>query len=373
MLVYAKATGLYECSLSKPKKRCLHGKSNKTDCKDCCPEKHCFEHGMPMRFCGKCGKHPSICKHHRRRTRCVECAVERDKESPGGLDTQHVIGAVCIHHRRKYQCTECAKLGLINSSEICPCAIRKRYCSIHGGANLCVVCLSTTVLKVGTTCMGCNVDPAKVVRVKKREVEVMEWIKELPATYTAYNKSLASILLKDVDCGNSSLSKKLALWFDLVREAKTYYPDFMWTLENRHILLEIDEHQHKSEFWRSNTKAYANDHQRDMDMVQQISCISDKQIVVVRYNPDAFQTGFKRRSQYLSTLTCRDARKKTLLDTLNILMQTGNPQTGAWGQQIVYIRLFFDCTCDSLQTCQFTHAQGFDSVDDFNRAMQTIP
>jgi hypothetical protein len=355
---YDKEKGCYSLSTCK---RCVHGKSSKHDCKDCNPEKYCFEHNMPMRMCGKCAKHPSICEHHRRRTRCVDCAREH-----GGKTATVKTGGVCMHNRRKYQCTECSKLGLINEnerSEICPCAIRKRYCRIHGGANLCSICFETTVLQAGTTCSRCNLDTTKPVRLKKREIEVMEWIVELPP-YTAYNKSLASILRKNIETGDEV---KLLAWFNLIRETKTYYPDFMWTMPEMHVILEIDEHQHKKVFQLATGSNYTKDRQRETDMVQQIAHICDKQIVFVRYNPDAFQTGFKPRAKHLSMLTSRDARKTTLLDTMRAVMQSRleGEFIPLLSKRIVYIRLFFDCSCTCLETCMFKHAWGFDSVDEF--------
>ena len=350
---YDKEQGCY--SLSVPK-RCVHGKTTKNkDCKDCNPHNYCFEHGMPMRLCGKCAKHPSICEHHRRRTRCVDCAREH-----GGK-----TGSVCTHNRRKYQCTECAKLGLVNEnkrSEICPCAIRKRFCKIHGGANLCSICFETTVKQAGSTCSRCNLDTTKPVRLKKREIEVMEWLVELPA-YTAYNKSLASILRKSIETN----AEKLLTWFDLIRETKTYYPDFMWTMPERHIILEIDEHQHKKVFHGATGSNYTNERQRETDIAQQIAHISDKQIIFVRYNPDAFQTGYKPRAKHLSMLTSRDYRRTTLLDTMRVVMHSEleREMIPVLSKRIVYIRLFFDCICTCHETCLFRHAWGFDSIQDF--------
>jgi hypothetical protein len=357
-----KETEIYVPSTSKRCVKCLGIRS--TDCKECHPERYCFEHMMPMRHCGKCAKHPSICKHHRRRARCVECAREKGDNKDG------TTSSVCIHHRRKYQCTECAKLGMMDPkqrSEICPCGVRKRYCNIHGGANLCIICHETTVFRVGGTCVRCNsincVDGTKPVRLKKREIEVMEWIAELPP-YTAYNKSLVSILRKNVETTDET---KLFSWFNLVRDTTSYYPDFMWTLSDSHVLLEIDEHQHKKTFFNPTGGSYKNERQREIDMIEQILCISDKQIVIVRYNPDAFQTGFKPRSKHMSMLTSKDARKTMLLDTLHVVMRLGlkHETIPVMSKRIVYIRLFFDCTCNNVETCYFRHAWGFNTLDEF--------
>ena len=358
---YDKEKGCYSLA---GRKCCEHGMYRKSDCKVCNPDKYCFEHNMPMRRCGKCAKHPSICEHHRRRKRCVDCARE------SGLN----ISGVCIHNRRKYQCTECAKMGLMNEnerSEICPCGMRKRYCKTHGGANLCSICFETTVVQVGGTCSRCNLDTTKPVRLKKRELEVIEWIVELPA-YSAYNKSLASILRRSIETEVSIDDEKMRNWFNLVRETKTYYPDFMWIMPERHVILEIDEHQHKKIFRSATGSSYTNDRQRETDMVQQIAYISDKQIVMVRYNPDAFQTGFKPRAKHLSMLTSRDARRTTLLDSMRAVMRTGLEceTIPVLSKRIVYIRLFFDCTCTCLETCMFRHAWGFDSVQEFETRMQ---
>jgi hypothetical protein len=344
-------------------KRCVHSRV-KSDCKECDPTKYCFEHNMPLRMCGKCARHPSICKHHRRKTRCVECAVENNGKT----------GSVCIHKRRKYQCTECAKLGLNTEkqrSEVCPCGMRKRYCGLHGGANLCVVCCETTVLRVGTACSKCHVDPSKPVRIKKREVEVIEWIKTLPP-YTSYNKSIASMLRKEITDVQDEARK--AAWFDVVRTTKTYYPDFMWTLPDRHVILEIDEHQHQQKFHgasSSTQNSYSNDSNREVDMINLISKISDKRIVLVRYNPDAFQTGFKPRRKYLSMLTSREARKKILVQALaSALTDCSVEMSPLSAKRILYVRLFFDCTCMTIEGCNFSHVQGFDSVDEFQSVTQ---
>jgi hypothetical protein len=323
---------------------------------------------MPFNRCGKCAKHISICKHHRRKTRCVDCAIEN-----GGR-----TGSVCMHNRRKYQCTECAKLGLTSHqrSEVCPCGVRKRYCRVHGGANLCRECNETTVAKAGALCRSCDVDSTTKLRVKKRELEVMEWITHLPA-YSSYNKSLASILRKDISGVDPAA---VQTWFDFVRTTRTFYPDFMWVLPDRYVILEIDEHQHRT-FHKSRTHNYKNDKEREVTMLRHISMISNKLIVLVRYNPDAFGTGFKPRGRHLSMQTSREARKEVLLDTLHTALGT-TPALAASSSPcqrdtpcvpgkapacIVYYKLFFDCTCSSFDSCGFQHRLDFENVSNFEQ------
>jgi hypothetical protein len=327
---------------------CEHDK-RRSDCKICSPHNYCFTHNMHKRHCGRCGTHTSICVHKRRKVRCVECARE------GGV---YKPGSVCEHNVRRYQCALCVKGSLLRTderSEICACGIRKRFCTEHGGSFLCVDCRVVQVAKVGGLCSACA-PPESNPRIKKKELEVRGWLlgdaesittAGLPR-YSAHNKSLERTLRQYYGVR--------ALCLPPGSQTATYFPDFYWVLPDKHVILEVDEHQHRPTRYPTARNCYEKDTQRENDLVDRIASVAGKPVVFVRYNPDAFETGFKRRGQYLPAHTSKECRKRLLLETLRRVISTDTVC------QVHFVRICFDCSCASLQGCGFCHEEFFDSV-----------
>lgn len=330
-----------------PQRRCPHGKT-KSYCKICSPHLWCFKHDIKYSLCGRCGTHPSICPHKRRKVRCTECAREGTRR----------VASVCEHNRRRYQCAQCLQGAVrVNGerSEMCMCCgMRKRWCRASGGRNLCMGCCSTIVARPGELCAVCN--PVQCKRIKRRELQVKQWLQDTDNFTTRvvqqfeYNKSLRCITQKLF---------KTHLYMELPQTCLRYIPDFYWSTDTQHVILEVDEHQHKPRF---GSQLYRSDSLRETQMMKYLSDLTHRSraVTIVRFNPDAFATGFKSSGKFLPGFTSRECRKSLLCATLDSVLSCSDPLPFKFRR----VMLFFDCRCENMQRCNFIHEEVFNSVDE---------
>lgn len=335
-----------------PRRVCTHGKKIPSLCIECCPANFCPTHGRNIAWCGICALSPLICQHHRRKYRCTECAL--NNESTGT--------SVCKHNKRRYQCVDCFNDGVLGpKSQFCICGIRKENCTLHGATSLCTHCKTTRKQPKSDWCAPCRFIVSKDTprNIKRREIEILEWLQQvLPFSY--HNKSVDRILQME----NTTLkteqrptetqqSGEQVSVSEPVEDKRVYFPDFVWVLNDRFVVLEIDEFQHRD-------PSYNNDHEREVAITHKF-LQTGKSVIIIRYNPDAFETGFKKRSVYLASSTAKHLRYKLLLETLHEAMRCECNES-----MIVYSRLFYDCKCTSIETCNFRHNSIFNSFDEFS-------
>jgi len=133
------------------------------------------------------------------------------------------------------------------------------------------------VPRKGADCYSCRVGKG---RIKQFELETMEFLKEQPdlCNWTLYDTALP--------CRDG--------------EQRAFRPDVLWVLEDRYVILEIDEHEH-----RVYCTVAEEDRLHELrDELQHHGV--DKYLVVIRYNPnEPYQTLATKQARLAATL--RDA------------------------------------------------------------------
>jgi hypothetical protein len=251
-------------------------------------------------------------------------------------------------------------------SQFCICGIRKENCKLHGATSLCTHCKTTRKQPKSDWCAPCRLLLSKDIprNIKRREIEILEWLQQV-LPFSFHNKSVDRILQMESTALRTGqqleeqveeqVSEQVS---DQVANKRTYFPDFVWVLHDRYVILEIDEFQHRD-------PGYNNDHEREVNITHKF-LQTGKAVCIIRYNPDAFETGFKKRSVYLSSRTAKHLRYKLLLETLSHVMHCEFHKS-----RIIYSRLFYDCNCIYADSCNFCHTLGFSSFDDFSVYDQT--
>ena len=150
-------------------------------------------------------------------------------------------------------------------------------CASHGGGQRCVTCRIFSVRRKGDECYVCRVGKD---RIKQFEIQTMEFLKEQPdlCNWTLYDTPLP--------CRHG--------------EQRAFRPDVMWVLDDRYVILEIDEHEH-----RLYCSVAEEDRLHELRDELQLHG-ADKYLVVLRYNPnESYQTLATKQTRLAATL--RDA------------------------------------------------------------------
>jgi hypothetical protein len=125
-------------------KLCVHDILKKS-CRICSPSLYCpcnkliAKCAKCKQFIGRCcEKSRSMCKTHGGWSLC-KCGSNMHKSRCSACGTGKKL---CIHKRRANNCPECSRATtasgidnayLTNTSEICPCGVARKHCSLHGG------------------------------------------------------------------------------------------------------------------------------------------------------------------------------------------------------------------------------------------------
>ena len=264
----------YSCKLCKGNAYCKHG-TLKANCKqEECDGSAICECGIIKYFCRKCNG-SSFCRHGTVKTRC--------KMGCGG-------SAFCIHSVRKYECKLCIGTGichhnerksyckLCNGSQICEHENRRENCILCGGSQLCehnerknrcvlcngnelckkISCKSRSSNKYNGFCFRCFViefpDNILVCNYRNKEYNVANFILE----NFNHLKWVCDKLIKKTG------SRKR--------------PDLLLELENKIIIIEIDENQHSR--YTDETES-----ERMKELSQDVD---NKPIIFIRFNPDNY-------------------------------------------------------------------------------------
>jgi hypothetical protein len=267
-------------------------------CKQCKGSEIC-NHGNRKQFCKEC-MGSQICIHKRRKDYCKECKGSQ----------------ICIHNKQKYICVEC------NGSQTCEHKKWKVYCKLCNGKNLCKSSWCETMVnnkKYNGYCVKCCINLFPDIKVsrnyKTKENTVIEFIKTNFLEYTwVTNKTIIG------GCSNRK-------------------PDIYVDMGSHILIVEIDEHEHKSYDCICENK-------RIMELSKDFN---HRPLVFLRFNPDSYIN----RSN-VKVLTCWSAGKNGIFKVpqrkyaewnkrLNILKEqiaywTHNPTT----KTIEVIHLFYD-------------------------------
>jgi hypothetical protein len=313
----------------------------KRSCKKHNPAAFC-NHGRLIRKCKQCSKHRGRCACGKQRGMCrthggwllCKCGSVQHRSRCTVCGTGSKL---CKHQKRVNNCMQCLRETgsssssyLSSSSEVCECLIARKFCKLHGGSHLCTSCKLTTTRTKNTKCSPCRRFLDGKGPIKRQEA------------------ALKNVLDSAVERGDippyHSHDKQAELGLD-----PTLYganrPDFLFKLNDRWVIVECDEHQHKG-------KTYSCERRRELELY---NSAKGKPLVVVRYNPDAFKTGTKTaKVNHSNTSTAN--RHAAVLKAVRSAIERP-PPTG-----VTIVKLFFDCTCKgqgATHRCGFVHKKHF--------------
>ena len=222
--------------------------------------------GMPAKFCAKhkefdhipvndplchCGKYawwghpgrkPSVCAEHRR-------------------------GGMIKNPRKRCESIDCKEMALYGYRHALHCVSHK----ISGELNLlyrtCSRCNLPDIVDENGVCSTCDPNVENRVRLAKQK-EVKDYFDASGLRYISYDRV--------IDNG----------WLGKER------PDFLFDAETHFVIVEVDEEQHR------NAPCYCVSEQTRMVNISQIlngKDASEKPVVFIRYNPDAYDAGNGRQ------------------------------------------------------------------------------
>ena len=251
-----------DCNITKIKV-CTHNQ-NKYECKDCNITK--FEvctHQKQKAFCIEC-RGSQICIHEKRKAYCKECKGSQicihDKLKTNCKECKG--SQVCIHNKIKQNCLECG------GSRYCIHKIYKGMCRICDDKLLCKnkLCKITGMTKYNDYCVRCyinlNDDNIRETNYLTKEINVSNFI------LTNFNQYKWSLNLRI-----KSIKRR---------------PDLLLELDDRILIIEIDENQHQ---W------YDKDYEKNR-ISDFLNYFSTKPIIFIYFNPDEYinMTGTKIKS-----------------------------------------------------------------------------
>ena len=260
---------------------CMHSK-RRDHCNICHPRPRC-EHGKRKELCVIC--HGSqICTHAKRKSICKLCRGSQICQHSKTKQSCKICGAKCPHGKVKTKCVECKGCQLCQHEKdkyscsvcrdglgYCKHKTLKHRCFLCNGTYICTSCKINIVGKRESLCAQCRPVAKRRSRCKEARVAAAlgEWASSgIMSLYTSWNKA------------NSSANKAIC---------GRYRPDFVWDLQFRVVILEVDEHQHK--FEKYNPRC-------ELVRVSRIVEGFGIPVHIIRYNPDAFKiNGSTRRTK----------------------------------------------------------------------------
>ena len=229
----------------------------------------------------------------------------------------------CKHGYRKTLCKICGGNG------ICKHKFQKRSCSICGIK--CASCQLSVVKNINSKCGHCLPIAKHRSRCKEARVAASlgDWASsDLIPLYTSWNKTIPDI--SKAVCGG-------------------YRPDFVWDMQFRAIVLEVDEYQHK--YWSYELRC---------ELVR-VSRIVESHggipVHIIRYNPDAFKINNVTRPTKLGErLALLQAKLREAFDRPD------------FENRIVVQHLFFDQDGD---TNEFVTTQRYKTLEEYEQWVDT--
>jgi hypothetical protein len=326
----------------------------KNACKKHNPAAFC-NHGRLIRKCKQCAKHIGVCACGKTRGTCLQhggwllcpCGSPQHRSRCTACGTG---GKLCKHKKRQNNCMRCirsaSKTGeqnafITTSSEICPCLIAKKFCKKHGGSHLCVTCRTTVTRTKNTECSPCRRWRDGKCPIKKHESALKTFID-------------AAVERGDIPQYNSH-DKQATLGLDPSLYGSNR-PDFLFKFNDKWVILECDESQHKSKSYTSCSS------RRELQIYNSTGGLP---LVVVRFNPDPFKTGSKSAKVNYANMSTT-ARHAVVLRAIKHAVET--PASG-----LKFVKLFFDCNCKgegSKHKCNYQHHTAYIDHTDFLLANQ---
>lgn len=330
-------------------KLCVHDVLKKS-CRTCSPSLYCPCKKL-INLCMKCKVHKGRCGCQKSRSMCrihggwalCKCGSAMHHSR---CTACHSGKMLCVHHKRLNNCPECLRaanesgvetpyLGV--SSEWCACGMAKKHCAkCPGGAShLCTQCKLTIVRTKGSECSVCRRFSDGSAPLKKKEHAVKCLLDKaildgiLPP-YTSHDKAIA--LGMD------------PIWFGATR------PDWVWMLQDRWVVLEVDENQHAG-------ANYSCERRRELQIC---NVAANMPMFFIRFNLDSFKTGSKT-ARVKSANESISMRHAAVLNAISSAVEETAP-TG-----LNFVKLYFDCQC---LKCNFIHETQYEDHESFLRTFQ---
>ena len=224
-------------------------------------------------------------------------------------------------------------------SEICPCRIARKHCNniaCCGGSHLCITCKLTQTRTKQTECSCCRRFRNGTGPIKQKERALKSFLdaqieKGSIPNYTSYDKVIQPGRDKSLYGANR--------------------PDFCWRLEDRWVIVEVDESQHRGENYKCERK-------RELQL---LNCSGNLPVVFIRFNPDTFATGSKS-SRVKVPAESIDRRHEMVIEELKDAIEAVHPKG------LKFVKLFFDCGC--IEACGYSHSTSYADHEAFCKAFQ---
>jgi hypothetical protein len=233
-----------ECKECGSTRFCEHNK-RKSNCKECNGINIC-EHSKYKNTCKECGTGGSICEHFKTRSECKDCGSKRfckhDKVRNNCRDCNGI--SFCKHDKFRTSCKDCKGGSVCEHNQVrSTCIICTPYTKKY-----CVNCRSFQVKKSNNyLCSYCNLNKKTIQ--KNKEIKLKNWLYVFGINII-YNKRQ-------------------------IINNKCIFPDFLINCNTFNIIIECDEHSHKS---------YKYDEERNRE--NNIRLALNSPCVFIRYNPD---------------------------------------------------------------------------------------
>lgn len=246
---------------------------------------------------------------------------------------------MCVHNRGRYRCQECPR---------------------------CVICLTSTAAYGDKTdmCLGCY-RLAAVANARPQEAELKRYLenkKRIQTKRDAMPKKKNEMALKQVLNAMPGLEvvihDKTVVGADAACEGANKRPDFQLGVKKIHehasIWIECDENQH-------NTPQYGCELKRIWNMY--VATVDQKSVHVIRWNPHAFETGFKPSSEAVK----KDERYDVLTKEINRSIEEA--EKGPLGFALKITWICYDCTCQETARCGYVHSREFSTEAEVQQAI----
>ena len=328
-------------------KLCVHDIMKKS-CNSCSPSLYCPCKKL-IKSCSKCKVHIGRCGCQKSRSMCRQhggwALCKCGSSMHHSRCTSCCSGKkLCEHQRRMNNCPECLRTAnesgvdskyLACNAEWCPCGRARKHCKEHGGSHLCTHCRLTMVRTKGSECSVCRRFRDGSAPLKQKEFAVKCVLEKaildsVIPQYTLHDKAIALGLDK--------------IWFGASR------PDWVWMLEDRWIVLEVDENQHSG-------ANYSCERKRELQICNIAASLP---VFFIRFNPDSFSTASKS-SRVKSDGETTANRHAAVVAAIVSAVEEVNPNG------LNFKKLFFDCTC---LECNFIHETKFDDHESFLMSFQ---
>lgn len=271
------------------KEKCIHNKI-KRHCYECCQDAIC-KHNQNNYECKECNitkikkyniSKINVCIHKKQKAFCIECGGSQIciHEKRKSYCKECKGSQICIHDKLKTHCKEC------KGSQICIHDKVKLCCLKCGGSKYCIHKTYKGMCRICDDKLLCKNKLCKITGMSKYEGYCVRCYINLNGD----NIRETNYLAKELNVSNFILTNFNQYKWSLNLRIKSIKrrPDLLLELDDRILIIEIEEHQHR---W------YAKDYEKTR-ILDFLYYFSTKPIIFIYFNPDEYisTNGTKIRS-----------------------------------------------------------------------------